>query len=331
LIYPEKEQTIREDTVLYEWHSVIDAKAYHLQVCRDPQMRWPYRPSLDIIYRNGTEYTMPAWGLYAPDTAYYWRVRTQDKNGFWGDWSDIQTFTWAGPRVPVEVSLEKTEQGYRLTWKPNPRGETPVAYEVYGSDLQGFPVHKQPFELWGGDLFPANYIGTTTDTQALVAGDAIAETPPPFVECPDNLNRCYYRVVAIDRHGVHSGCSDFAEMPHPFIISKPVVSARCGQSYSYQPQVISSLGDQQHRNQNPQEGLFFREKLSFLLIESPDWLEIDQKTGTLSGRIPHDAAGRHPVRLRVIASFEERIGDDAKDMPTPPDKIYDQNYILEIQ
>ncbi len=44
LTYPPDKQAIRDDVVTYRWEPVAGATAYHLQVCRDEQMRWPYRP-----------------------------------------------------------------------------------------------------------------------------------------------------------------------------------------------------------------------------------------------------------------------------------------------
>ena len=70
---------------------------------------------------------------------------------------------------------------------------------------------------------------------------------PPGVVNPENLNRCFYRVVAIDQRGTPSGGSAYAEMPHPFIWTSAPTAARVGQAHRYQAKAIRSMGDLQHR------------------------------------------------------------------------------------
>jgi hypothetical protein len=316
LLYPPDRQTIHDETVTYRWRPVEGAVAYHLQVCRDPAMRWPYRPSLDVVY-EGAEYRVPFWGIYSLDTDYYWRVRSQNDKGIWGGWSSIRTFRWVGPCAPTDVELTRAEDEFTLSWKPNPRGRYPVAYEVYGSDIKGFSVSKEPYEIPTLGTVPANYLGRTTSTEMVVAGHPAVAAVPADVENPKNLNRCYYRVVAVDGDGIHSGCSECAEMPHPYIWTQPVTACRIGQHYRYQPRVIQSLGDLQHRYEKPGCTFWEREELCFTLEKGPQWLDIDPQSGLTSGTPPSGAAGTHPVCIRLTASFEERTGKDkfTKDFP----------------
>ncbi len=318
-IYPPDKQTLRDEIVTYKWQQVKEAVAYHLQVCRDPAMRWPYRPSLDVVHK-GTEFAVPFWGTYAPDTPYHWRVRTQNDKGIWGDWGAVRTFRWAGPRVPIDVKLTRTEGAFALSWGPNPRGERPVTYEVYGSDIKGFSVSKIPHDIPALGKVPGNYLGRTSSPRMIVAGHLAAAQTPPGVENPSTLNRCYYRVVAIDGHGTRSGCSDYAEMPHPHIWTKPVTVARIGQRVGYQPKVIRDLGDLQFRYVKPGKQFWEQERLTFSLEAGPKWLTVDAKTGLLTGTPPPGSAGKHPVGLKVVATFEPRTGKDkfTKDLPPRP-------------
>jgi len=110
LIAPVNGNPDEEELVTYRWEAVPGAEAYHLQVSRDPAMRWPYRPSLDVILpAEPQSFAMPSPGMYAVNTNYYWRMRTRNPYGIWGDWSAIETFSWNGPCVPVNVQL--TQQG----------------------------------------------------------------------------------------------------------------------------------------------------------------------------------------------------------------------------
>jgi len=325
LTHPPDGGTLRNDVVAYTWQPTTGAVAYHLRVSRDPAMRYPYRPGLDVIYK-GNEFAVPFWGIYSPEETYHWQVRAQNDKGIWSDWTQTRTFRWAGPRVPVAVTLVPGDGVFTLSWQPNPRGERPVAYEVYGSDIKGFSVAKEPHEVATLGKVPGNYLGRTTETKMIVAGSAAIERIPPGVERGENLNRCYYRVVAVDRHGTHSGCSDYVEMPHPFIWTKPVVGARIGEAYRYEPKTIRDMGDLQHRYEQPENKFWEQELLSFALAEGPKWLSVDPKTGVLTGTPPAGSTGTHAVRLRVTATFEPRTGNDrfTKDLPSRQgDQVFD--------
>ncbi len=326
LASPTNEKAIREETVTYRWKPVHGATAYHLQVSRDPAFRWPYRPSLDVVYK-GTQYANPFWGIYSCDTDYYWRVRAQNDKGIWGDWSEARTFRWQGPHVPVEGKLTEESGRFVLSWKPNRRGQRPVAYEVYGSDIKGFSVHKEAHEIATLGKVSSNYLGRTTETRMAVAG--VFSDTPAGVEQEANLNRCYYRVVAVDAEGTHSGCSNYAEIPHPIIISPPVEQIRVGRDYRYQPKVIRSLGDLQHRYEKPENKFWEQEQLRFSLEKGPGWLSIDPQTGCLTGTAPSGSAGNHPVRIRLKAGFEKRTGKDTFTSDLS-DKNVDQEFNLRV-
>jgi hypothetical protein len=290
--YPPNGKTVRDSKLTFRWPQVAKAGAYHIRVSTRKDFRVPFRPGYDVVINSNT-WLIPYTGMFAPDTDYYWRVRVRDKAGAWSDWGPTWSFRWQGPRVPLKVRHELTKQGILLHWQANPRGERPVRYDVYGSDEQGFSVHKSPYTSFVRGTVPANYLGTTADTSLLIG------SPKPT---HDNMNRAYYRVVAVDANGTESICSDFAEPPHPHIWTAPVTVATVRKPYAYKPQSIRSLGDVQHRYTKPTHSLCNEEKLTFSLAAGPKWLACDAKTGALKGT--PDKLGTFPVKLAVKTQLD---------------------------
>ncbi|MFQ5810523.1 MAG: putative Ig domain-containing protein, partial [Armatimonadota bacterium] len=117
--------------------------------------------------------------------------------------------------------------------------------------------------------------------------------------------RCYYRVVAVDADGTQSGCSDYVEMPHPFIYTRPVAEAKVGEPYSYQPKTIMSLGDLQYRLETQDREFRDKEVYTFSLLAGPEWLHIDPETGALSGTPSPSDVGTAEVKLSAANQFED--------------------------
>jgi hypothetical protein len=207
--------------------------------------------------------------------------------------------------VPVNVRADAEGQALTLRWEPNPRGERPVRYEVYGSDEKGFSIHKEQHDVPGRGKVPGNFLAETTDISMVVA------SPESTAE---NANKAFYRVVAIDANGTASGCSDYAELPHPFVYSRPVTQAPTGQAYRYEVESLRSLGDYQCK-QDPtvdHKKYAYRfwdiEQNAFQLVEGPDWLSVDGTTGVLSGTPGAGDAGTTRVNVKVTNQF----GGDAE-------------------
>ncbi len=289
--YPAAGATIRDSLVTFKWPETQDAKAWHIQVSRREDFRVPYRPAYDVIIRQ-REWCVPYTGMFAPDTTYHWRVRARDKRGIWSEWSPAWTFRWEGPRTPLDVRVEPCADGMMLRWKSNPRGTRPAAYDVYGSDEKGFSVHKDAYVSYARGRVPGNFLARTSETAMRVV------SPSPSHE---NMNRCYYRVVAVDAGGTQGICSDFAELPHPHFWSRPPATAKVGTPFSYQAGVIRSLGDAQHRYAPKGNGFWDSEELTFSLRKAPAWLKIDAKTGTLTGR--PEVPGKYTIELEVKTQF----------------------------
>jgi len=299
--YPKPRAEVADSIVPFSWPAVEGADRYHLQVSRRADFRYPYRTSLDVIIPT-TRWAVPFTGIFSPDTTYYWRLRCRDHGGVWGDWSRPWTFTWKGPRVPVNLRFERAGQAIMLHWEPNPRGERPVKYEVYGSDEKGFSIHKGEHDVPGRGRVPGNFLGETPETSMVVVSPTGAAA----------ANRVFYRVVAIDAAGTASGCSDYVELPHPMIYTKPAATATVGRPYAYQAKSLASLGDYQSR-QDPtadRKRYAYRfwdvEENRFQLLEGPAWLTLDEQAGSLSGTPQADDVGTSTVRLEAANQFDAR-------------------------
>jgi len=302
--YPPVGTPLRDSIVTFRWPAVQGADRYQLRVSRRPDFLFPYRPCLDVIIPS-TEWTVPYTGIFSPNTTYFWRLRCRDQWGVWGRWGATWTFTWHGPRVPVDLRCERRAQIITLHWQPNPRGERPVSFDVYGSDEKGFSIHKGAHSAPGRGTVAGNYLGRTTSNSMLVVSSDLSAPA---------ANKVFYRVVAIDAHGTESGCSDYVELPHPFVFSKPVARGQVGEAYAYVVQSLHALGDYQCKP-DPSVGdkeyayrFWDVEQCRFLLQRGPKWLSIDEKSGRLSGTPRAGDLGAVPVRVRVVNQF----GDHAE-------------------
>lgn len=136
---------------------------------------------------------------------------------------------------------------------------------------------------------PANFMTTTKERSLFVVGLDI--TLP-------NANKAFYRVVAVDEHGITSGPSDYAEFPRPFIYSKIPTKIKCGEMFKHQISAIASIGDLKSKG-GYNAAFWDREILTFSLTKAPGWLKIDAVTGELVGTPSSDDVGRHEVILSV--------------------------------
>lgn len=289
--YPLAEATIRDAMLTYRWPATEGANAYHLQVSTYPDMKLIYRPSLDVIIPEN-QWLVPFTGIYSPDTDYYWRVRARNGSGLWGGWSPIWRFRWDGPRVPVNVRVEMQGQRAVLKWDANPRGPRAVKYEVYGSDEKGFLCSKTEYDSYGRGKVPGNFMTETARSEIIVLEEAGAAP---------NMNRCFYRVVAVDANGTPSGSSAYVELPHPFIYSRPPNEAQVGQAYRYQVRLVQSLGDCQHRGNPAKQRFHDIEEYTFKMT-GPAWLKVDE-AGVLTGTPAEADRGEAAVKVEAANQF----------------------------
>src|SRR5581483_7069917 len=172
---------------------------YHFELSDRPDLKWPLSPTFYRLIsktadRGKAQFTMPQSGLLASGQKYYWRVRAKDQHGVWGAWSRSWSFTPEGPAAPIDVTLSVVDGRGILRWKPNPSGQAPAKYRIYGSDEKGFSMSDEPYQAAVGKskdvppTRPANFVAEVAATELTVIG--------PDVTLP-NANRCYYRVTAV--------------------------------------------------------------------------------------------------------------------------------------
>ena len=184
---------------------VPDADKYYLRVSKRADLRIPYRPCFDGIV-DSTAFCNPRTGLFSPDVTFYWSVRARNSAGVWGEWSPVRTFSWDGPRPPVDLKTIERDGKLFLTWQSNIRGKQPVHYEVYASDIRGFKPSKTSYTVFSMGEVPTNLAAETTGREFLIV------SPDPADKAP---NKSCYRVIAIDENGTSSGSSWPLDLNHP--------------------------------------------------------------------------------------------------------------------
>ena len=120
---------------------------YHVRAGADPRLRRVLSPVFEKLVsqtpsKGLAQWTVPEAGLLNPETTYFWQVRARSADGLWGPWSRTASFQVIAPGIPQAVSLEMDwdRREGTLHWQPNPEGQLPVRYEIYGSDERGFSV-----------------------------------------------------------------------------------------------------------------------------------------------------------------------------------------------
>jgi hypothetical protein len=287
---PRAGQFVTDSMPVFRWSPIEDAVAYHIRVSLDPSLAIVYRPSLDTIVGE-IDYRVPFTGVYNSGTTYFWSVRSCDKLGVWSEWAPAQEFQWKGPGPPVELTMREEPQGCLVIgWKPNPEGSRPARYDIYGSDEKGFSVSRESYDVMGLGRQPSNFYVSTEELNRTVVSHEL--THP-------NANRTYYRIVAVDENGTESGCSDYIEMPHPFVYSKPVDTAIAGEPYEYKPRFTRSIGDLQYRYDKKEAGFWEAEEALYSLGHSPKWLSFGED-GVIRGTPGSDDIGKHLVEYCVV-------------------------------
>ncbi len=278
---------------------------YHVRLGTDPQLLRVLSPVFEkLVSRTPTRgqprWTVPEAGLLNPNTTCYWQVRARSRDGLWGAWSPTAAFTVQAPGVPLEVGLDMDWESRRgvLHWQPNPAGTVPRHFEIYGSDERGFSSSRQAYVIVTGDsdpegkrTMPANLLQETQQTTAVVVGVDLA-----------NGNCAFFRVVAVDAAGVRSGPSDYAEAPRPFITTPLPQNIPAGVTTTIPLRTIRSSGDLRAESDGPrryQKAIRDGDLVHFVLDEGPEFVELDNTSGTLTLRPEPWHASTHTITIRV--------------------------------
>ncbi len=297
LVYPADREFTDDAWIEFKWKNVAGAEKYHLRVSRRSDLRTSYRPCFDVII-DRTTFGNPRTGLFNPGETYYWSVRARNSKGNWGKWSPTQTFSWNGPRPPVNLKTIKKKGKIYLSWEPNPRESKPVQYEIYASNIKGFKPRKTPHILLGLDEVQSNLAAVTTETELLIVSSDPADRAP---------NKSSYRIIAIDENGTPGGSSWPLELDHPLIYSQPLLNAKVGILYEYRVLTLRSLGDLQYRYEKPVFAFWEKEGYEFSLAEAPEWIRIDSKTGIIAGKPSTYNTGKYPIRVTVNRTWPYEV------------------------
>lgn len=309
-IAPSDGETVSGTQVTFRWSPAEDPDGdrivdYHFELFEHADIRWPLSPNFEKLIsltpsKGKPEWTVPYVGLLNPDTDYYWRVRARDAKGVWGPWSATFRFRAKAPGVPLTPRLAADgNTDLMLCWSPNPRGQPPVAYKVYGSDERGFSASDAEYLVNRGKGFcqtmedyegkeaeapdagmvktPANLITRTTETCLRVVG--------PELQLP-NTNRAFYRVAAVDAAGRQSGPSDYVEVPRPFVVAPKQWKAKLHQPFRLELRTIRSIGDLRCRRSERSSynaAFWNREQYTLSAIRLPVGFSLDAKTGVVAG------------------------------------------------
>ncbi|MCW5979305.1 MAG: hypothetical protein KIT09_14615 [Bryobacteraceae bacterium] len=285
--------------ITFRWAPVA-GEDYEFQLSEYADMRWTLSPNFRKLIsrtanRSSASYTLPYKGLLNPDATYHWRVRARSAEGVWGPWSKTYSFRVSAPAVPVNVAarFDALSRKAALSWEPGDSTVKPARFRVYGSAERGFSASDAPFVYFAG-----------MDGMKNAPPNLLLETAAPVhsVDLPANLWRAYYRVAAVDAEGRESGPSDQAELAHPLIVTGSLPEGRAAAFYQARVDASRSIGHLTSADENGKAyQMKFRggDELEFEMSGGPRGVEIDRKTGVISGFLPAGTAGSYDVRARV--------------------------------
>jgi hypothetical protein len=298
-IYPAAGGTASGTKVRFQWAPPSSGEIpadYQFQLSEYADMRWPLSPTFNrLVQRTGNRGTAsfetPYAGLFNPGQTYYWRARARSKEGVWGAWSPVFSFSALAPAVPANVAgrFDSMSRTMTLSWEPGENGTKPVKCRIYGSAERGFTASDTPYQ------YNAGKAGTKSAPPNLLLETKFNTT---HVQLPGALWRPYYRVAAIDAAGRESGSSNLMEVAHPLILTTAVPAAQAGSYYETKIETAASIG---HLVSTEDYDMAFRngDELTFALSGAPKGLAISPETGAISGFLPAGSAGKYVVMVNV--------------------------------
>jgi hypothetical protein len=209
-VYPGNGITTDTAQILFRWGNAQDQDPgdypvkYHFQLSDRPDMKYCLASNFDRII-NPISPSVMAYPAFKPEVpgflnhgqSYYWRVRSMDNRGLWGDWSPVWNFTVQCVMPPRSGSVALTDSNLVISWNAGMPGKIPAHYAVHGSN-----------EMSGFTPSASTLLGTTQDSTWVFP---LGQIPPP----------AYIRIIAIDQNGEESQPSDCINTPFPFVYTFP--------------------------------------------------------------------------------------------------------------
>jgi len=262
----------------FEWSS-DDVPYYEFILSDEPACEIPYAP---IFHRTVVKpfIEIGCDSVLAPDVQYYWKVRSKNRYGIWGPWSQISSFTHIAPKKPEDLTLTIRDRDITLSWTKDKKASY---YRVYGSNEAAFTPSDTDY--------PININRTDMVAKKIIYPmNHIKDVKTPYInlteEDVNDALRYHYRVISADKKGNLSLCSDYISLPHPWIKKDSICTyAYTGCNYSSYIEYVYSTGLMRF-NRTPENPMFTdftsADKLVFS-IEGPSWLKIREYDGYLSG------------------------------------------------
>jgi hypothetical protein len=245
--------------------------------------------------RGTTSYELPYLGLLNPGQTYYWWVRARSREGVWGRWSKVFSFSTQAPAVPMETAaqFDRDTRSATLSWNPGKGGTEPVCYRVYGSAERGFTASDTAYVYHAGldgiKQSPPNLLFETDGSQT-------------GCELAVEFWRPFYRIAAVDSKGCESGPSAMAELAHPLILTSKLPEGSSSSLYQARVEVCASIGHLVSADENGKAyQMRFRngDDLAFELTGAPDEVSINCESGLIAGYLPSDSAGEYEILVTV--------------------------------
>jgi hypothetical protein len=307
-LYPADGTTADGTLIHFRWQPPSTGPAaadYEFELSEYPDMHSVLSPNFHKLIgrtqnRNTASYELPYRGLLNPGQTYYWHVRARSKEGVWGPWSNVFSFSALAPPVPanINVQLDRAAGTVTLSWEPGEGGTKAARFRIYGSVERGFTASEVAYR------YNAGRDGMKNAPPNLLLETKSAVTS---VVLPIQLWRPFYRVSGVDVAGRESGSSNLAELTHPLILTRELPDAHAASYYQAKIETSASIGHLVLGASEQDSDQFFRtgDELAFAIAGGPQGLTIDKDTGLLSGFLPANVAGRHEI---VLSVSEKRTG-----------------------
>ncbi|MBN1902490.1 putative Ig domain-containing protein, partial [Candidatus Sumerlaeota bacterium] len=271
------------------------------------------------LSRNNPYYILPFPGLFHPVETYFWRVKSVNEAGLVSDWSNVWEFTPEFPDYPRNLRYEIQDDEIFLTWDAGSKGTPPRYFRIYGINVYGFVPYDHPHVLEGfatTDKPTMTWIDySVTDWKAYPTncmkqlekkklfffhlGENKARVVSPQSKYP-NMNRIYYRVVAVDKWGSQSAPSEFITLPEGFIYSPSEIMWEKNGLFTYKIRRLKYMG--QITSKDPYfAGLWDQPVYSYSSDNLPEGLTINRENGYITGTpVLENGTNRFSFSVKII-------------------------------